>query len=222
MNTPQYPHEGDHEEAGRGPRGPRGPHRGRSRSGGPSPKGERSGGPGPKRERSGGPSPRGERPSRHRRGGRGRAPRGDIRAAVLTMLTDEPMHGYQLMQAIADKSGGRWTPSPGAIYPTLNQLEDEGLVTITRESGRKLATLTDAGHEYVTARRDEWTALWSAYEGPGDGVDLRGLLQELHYATRQVGKAGTDAQRSAAAAILEDARRSLYLLLADEPKAPDA
>src|SRR5882757_4017776 len=85
--------------------------------------------------------------------GRGRAPRGDVRTAVLMLLAEEPMHGYQLMQAIADRSGGRWTPSPGAIYPTLNQLEDEGLVTVTAESGRRLATLTESGQEHVAARQ---------------------------------------------------------------------
>ena len=67
------------------------------------------------------------------------------------LLAEEPMHGYQLMQAIADRSGGRWTPSPGAIYPTINQLEDEGLVTVTAEAGRKLDTLSDSGREYVEA-----------------------------------------------------------------------
>src|SRR4051812_1228071 len=93
---------------------------------------------------------------RGRRGGRGRAPRGDVRTAVLLLLAEEPMHGYQLMQAIADRSGGRWTPSPGAIYPTISQLEDEGLVTVTAEAGRKQATLTDAGREHVAARRESW------------------------------------------------------------------
>src|SRR6476646_11251967 len=62
---------------------------------------------------------------RGRRGGRGRASRGDVRTAVLQLLAEEPMHGYQLMQAIAERSGGRWAPSTGAIYQTLNQLEDE-------------------------------------------------------------------------------------------------
>ncbi len=75
----------------------------------------------------------------------------------LMLLAEEPMHGYQLMQAIADRSGGRWTPSPGAIYPTINQLEDEGLVTVTAEAGRKLVTLTDAGREYVEGRRETAT-----------------------------------------------------------------
>src|SRR6185436_15416711 len=104
--------------------------------------------------------PRGGRPlppegfPGRRRGGRGRASRGDVRAAVLQLLAEEPMHGYQLMQAIAERSGGRWTPSPGAIYPTINQLEDEGLVTVTADSGRKLVTLTDAGRERVAARQE--------------------------------------------------------------------
>src|SRR3954451_11769773 len=82
-----------------------------------------------------------------RMGARGGAPRGDVRSAVLLLLAEEPMHGYQLMQAIAERSGGRWPPSPGAIYPTISQLEDEGLVTVTADAGRKLVTLTDTGRE---------------------------------------------------------------------------
>src|SRR4051794_36564768 len=146
-----------------------------------------------------------------RRDGRGRAPRGDVRAAVLQLLAEEPMHGYQLMQAIAERSGGRWTPSPGAIYPTISQLEDEGLVTVTAESGRKLVTLTDAGREQVEAFR----ASANPFAGFETGPDLRANLEQLHHAVRQVGRTGSEAQRAAAADILEQARRSLYLLLAD-------
>src|SRR3954451_18691425 len=142
---------------------------------------------------------------------RGRVPRGDVRAAVLLLLAEQPMHGYQLMQAIADRSGGRWTPSPGAIYPTISQLEDEGLVTVTAESGRKLVTLTDAGREQVEAFR----ASANPFAGFETGPDLRANLEQLHHAVRQVGRTGTDAQRAAAVDILEQARRSLYLLLAD-------
>src|SRR4029079_18966289 len=87
----------------------------------------------------------------------GRAPRGDGRTAVLLLLAEEPMHGYHLMQAIADRTGGRWTPSPGAIYPTISQLEDEGLVTVTADAGRKLVTLTDAGRERVAVHRGPGT-----------------------------------------------------------------
>src|SRR4051812_16130605 len=89
----------------------------------------------------------------HWRGGRGRAPRGDVRTAILMLVADEPMHGYQLMQAIADRTGGAWTPSPGAVSPPINQLEDEALVTATADAGRKLVTITDAGREHLDANR---------------------------------------------------------------------
>ena len=128
------------------------------------------------------------------------------------------MHGYQLMQAIADRSGGRWTPSPGAIYPTISQLEDEGLVTVTAEAGRKLVTLTDAGRRHVEERRD--ADPFAGRDASGPGADLRGPLEQLHAAVRQIARTGTDAQRAAAAGVLADARRSLYLLLADGPETP--
>ncbi|MGY1643358.1 PadR family transcriptional regulator [Geodermatophilus sp. SYSU D00703] len=161
-------------------------------------------------------------PRPHRRGGRGRAPRGDVRTAVLLLLAEEPMHGYQLMQAIADRSGGRWSPSPGAIYPTISQLEDEGLVTVTAEAGRKLVTLTEAGREHVGTRQEAWPDPFAGRAGAGPGDDLPGLVHQLHGAVREVARTGTDAQRAAAARILADARRSLYLLLAEGPEAPAA
>lgn len=133
------------------------------------------------------------------------------------------MHGYQLMQAIAERSGGRWTPSPGAIYPTISQLEDEGLVTVTADAGRKLVTLTDTGREQVEARRASGAAdPFAGDSAAAPPTDLRGLLGELHAAARQVARSGTDAQLTAAAGILSEARRSLYLLLADVPGPTDA
>ena len=84
--------------------------------------------------------------------GRGRAQRGDIRTAILLLLADEPMHGYQLMQAMSARTGGAWHPSPGAIYPTIAQLEDEGLVTTREEGGRRSVTLTSEGRTYLEAR----------------------------------------------------------------------
>jgi len=128
------------------------------------------------------------------------------------------MHGYQLMQTIADRSGGRWTPSPGAIYPTLNQLEDEGLVTVTADSGRKLVTLTETGRQHVAEHGENWPDPFAAASGEHPGANLRVLLEELHIAARQVARNGSDAQRAAAAEILGGARRSLYLLLADGPE----
>jgi DNA-binding PadR family transcriptional regulator len=161
-------------------------------------------------------------PPHRRGGGRGRAPRGDVRTAILLLLAEQPMHGYQLMQAIADRSGGGWTPSPGAVYPAISLLEDEGLVSVTAEGGRKLVTLTDAGREHVESRREGWADPFAGAPGRGAGTDLRGLLEQLHGAAREVGRTGTEAQVAAAATILTDARRALYLLLAEGPETPDA
>ena len=158
---------------------------------------------------------RGRGPRHPRRGGGRRAPRGDVRTAVLLLLEQEPMHGYQLMQAIAERTGGAWAPSPGAVYPTLNQLEDEGLVSVTADAGRRLATLTEEGRRQLEENREAWGDPFAQFEGGRPGTDLRRVAFELLDATRQVGRAGTDAQRAAAARILTDARRSLYLLLAD-------
>ena len=163
-----------------------------------------------------------EGPEHRRRGGRGRAPRGDVRTATLMLLAQEPMHGYQLMQAIAERSGGRWTPSPGAIYPTISQLEDEGLVTVTADAGRKLVTLTDAGREHLESRGESLGDPFSGFSAGGPSADLRGLVEQLHGAVRQVARSGTDAQLTAAAGIIAEARRALYLLLADGPGTPDA
>jgi DNA-binding PadR family transcriptional regulator len=132
------------------------------------------------------------------------------------------MHGYQLMQAISERSGGRWTPSPGAIYPTISQLEDEGLATVTADAGRKLVALTDTGRRHVEDRRETWPDPFAGGPAAGPGGDLPGLLEQLHGAARQVARTGTDTQLAAAATILAEARRSLYLLLADGPEAPDA
>src|SRR5215208_1704044 len=105
-----------------------------------------------------------------RRGGRGRgdggpwgfpgrrgprARRGDVRAALLVLLAEEPRNGYQLMQEIEQRSDGTWRPSPGSVYPALQQLEDEGLVRVEPGDGRKAYTLTDEGRAHVEARRDE-------------------------------------------------------------------
>ena len=153
---------------------------------------------------------------RGRGGRRGRARRGDVRAAILQLLEQEPMHGYQLMDAIGERTGGRWTPSPGAIYPTIAQLEDEGLVTVTADSGRKLVTLTEQGRVEAEARRTEQGDPFAEATRSGRGRDLRPLLMSLHGAAREVARSGSDVQIETAATILQDARRSLYLLLADD------
>ena len=203
-------------------------HPGRDRFDGPRgrghfpPGGGFGGPPGPGFGPGFGPDPRAERLRGHRRGRHGRAGRGDVRTAILLLLREEPMHGYQLMQAVADRTGGAWRLSPGAVYPTIAQLEDEGLVQVTTEGGRKLATLTEAGRTHVAGLGD--VDPFAAFGGDGERVDLRGTLGELMGAVHQLGRVGDATQLAAAAKVLADARRSLYLILAgeagaDEPQA---
>jgi DNA-binding PadR family transcriptional regulator len=169
------------------------------------------------------------RPGREDRGHRGarrrgrRAPRGDVRAAVLQLLGEAPMHGYQLMQRIAERSEGAWRPSPGAIYPVLAQLDDEGLIEVTRDEGRKLATLTDQGRAYVAAHIEELGDPFAALrQESGTRVDLREPVEELASAARQLARSGSSSQQEAARVVLRAARRSLYLILADVDLDADA
>ncbi|MCW4353203.1 PadR family transcriptional regulator [Hoyosella sp. YIM 151337] len=151
---------------------------------------------------------------------RTRGKRGDVRAAVLLLLAESPMHGYQLIQEIEERSGGEWKPSPGSIYPTLSALEDEGLLVIERVEGRKTARLTDAGTEHVTSQHDKLGDPFAAVAGGADGAtqarDLRELARLLHAAARQVAAVGTADQYTEAARILTEARKALYRLLAED------
>lgn len=163
---------------------------------------------------------RGPRGGRRGGGRPGRAGRGDVRSALLLLLAEEPMHGYQLMQAVAERTGGAWKLSPGAVYPTIAQLEDEGLVRVSADGGRKLVTLTDAGREHLAGLGA--VDPFAAFAGERDEPDLRALSRELLGAVQQVGRVGDTAQLAAAAGVLTDARRSLYLILAGRPADPPA
>ncbi|MFF9392070.1 PadR family transcriptional regulator [Streptomyces griseoluteus] len=153
---------------------------------------------------------------RGRGGPRGRARRGDVRASILALLKDRPMHGYEMIQEIAERSGGAWKPSPGSVYPTLQLLEDEGLIVSESEGGKKLFALTEAGR---TAAEEAPDAPW---EEASRGVDWEALSEirqagsGLMEAFGQVWKTGTKEQRDKALAVLNDARKKLYLILADE------
>ncbi len=151
-------------------------------------------------------------------GGPGRGPRarrGDVRAAILALLAEEPRNGYQIMQELSERSGGAWRPSPGSIYPALQQLEDEGLVTVEQIDGRKAYSLTDAGKEEVAARTEE-QAPWDAVsESAGDDVnELRELAWQLGAAVMQVAHTGDRAQIEAAKKVLSATRKAVYKILA--------
>jgi DNA-binding PadR family transcriptional regulator len=156
--------------------------------------------------------------------GRGpKAKRGNVRAAVLALLTEEPRNGYQIIQAINERSGGAWKPSPGAVYPALSQLADEGLIRGEEGEGRKTFHLTDAGRAYVAEHPDEVAAPWEDVTADLHD-DVHGLFRlagQTGMAIVQVAQAGTPAQVAQASEILAETRRRLYRLLADDDNADD-
>jgi DNA-binding PadR family transcriptional regulator len=146
-----------------------------------------------------------------------RVRRGDVRAAALALLAEEPRNGYQIIQEIGERSGGVWRPSPGSVYPALQQLEDEGLIQAeTPEGGRRRYTLTGEGRAYVEAHPDEVSAPWDVVaRSVGDeAIELRSLIGQVAMAAVQVQQVGSEAQVTQAHTILTDARRSLYRILA--------
>jgi DNA-binding PadR family transcriptional regulator len=153
-------------------------------------------------------------------GGRGRRRRGDVRASVLLLLAEQPRNGYQLMQEIEDRSRGRWRPSPGSVYPTLAQLEDEGLIRATEVDGAKLYELTDQGREHLHQHAHGHVP-WADEDDPAASAEeeLRSLLHGLHLAVMQVSQAGDSQQVAQAAQLLDETRRNLYRILAADREA---
>lgn len=133
------------------------------------------------------------------------------------MLAEEPLNGYQLMQAIEERSGGRWRPSPGSVYPALAQLEDERLIRAIERDETKLFEITDAGRQHLEERH-EHTAPWEDDE-PEPISDLKSELRQLAAAAGQVLHAGNEAQVGRAGETLAEAKRKLYLILAGEDDA---
>jgi DNA-binding PadR family transcriptional regulator len=159
----------------------------------------------------------------HRGGSRGRSRvrRGDVRSAILDVLhaSEEPMNGYQVIQQIAERTDGVWKPSPGSVYPTIAQLEDEGLVE-DAPTGRKALQLTEAGTAYVEAHSEEMAAVWAPFtteEDDAEAVNFKQVIGQTVGAIVQVATTGTPDQREKAIEILGDTRRRLYGLLAEGP-----
>lgn len=148
---------------------------------------------------------------------RHRARRGAIKGSVLRLLAERPMHGYELIAELEERTGGRWRPSPGSIYPTLSQLEDEGLVRPFDDEGRKRFELTDAGRTWLDDHRsDDDSPPWER-SGVGTRGDLRRLGGEIFGQLRQLGRFGTPAQLEQTRLILTRARTDLYAVLATPP-----
>jgi len=132
------------------------------------------------------------------------------------------MHGYQMIQQISERSGGAWKPSPGSVYPTLQQLEDEGLVTADAEVGRRTFQLTDEGRAYVAAHQDEVSAPWEAMSAPADDENgFKPVLGQVASAMWQIMASGTPEQQAKAREAVGDLRRRLYGILAEDDDSPE-
>ena len=181
-----------------------------------------SGGPG-----FGGPGFRGAQGWWPGQPGPGRGPkagRGDVRAAILALLREGPRNGYQIMSEIEERSGGAWRPSPGAVYPALQLLADEGLIEGEESGGRRTFSLTDAGRRHIEddpeAARPAWEAM--AQDEPGEMPGLFAQAARLGGSIVQLAHAGTPQQIRAAERLLERTRRQMYQILAsDEPADAD-
>lgn len=198
-------HEHPHDDQPTRDRGPRGRGRGRT------PGGHR-----------GGPFGRGDdmfRGGFPQRGAR-RLRRGDVRAAVLVLLEESPRNGYQIIQELSDRSNGAWRPSPGSVYPILQQLEDEALVEISSTESGKTYHLTAQGKTLVETDREKLGKPWetAAADVSDASTDLFDTMRQVVMAVRQVTMAGSDAQTKKAAAALADARRTIYRILAEDEK----
>ena len=157
-----------------------------------------------------------------------RVRRGDVRTAIIDVLhrarkADEPINGYQVIQEIAELSHGEWRPSPGSVYPTIQQLQDEGLVESDDERGRRTIRLTDAGVAWAEDNADELASVWAPFapaEQPGQDqpsghADIKSEIGQVLSAVWQLATQGSEQQRRAALDVLVDTRRRLYGILAD-------
>jgi DNA-binding PadR family transcriptional regulator len=159
-------------------------------------------------------------------GGRGtRVRKGDVRSAILDLLAEGGQwNGYQLIQEIAGRTSGVWRPSAGSVYPALQQLEDEGLIAPQGEGRRRMFALTEAGRAYVEEHADELNASWDAAARMTDeaALEFHDLIRQVMMAVMEVRRAGSADQLAQARAVLAQARRSLYLILAEDGAAADA
>ncbi|GAA4143137.1 PadR family transcriptional regulator [Actinomadura keratinilytica] len=161
-----------------------------------------------------GPGRRGKRGP----GGGRRIKRGNVRAALLALLAERPMHGYEMIQELEERTGGVWRPSPGSVYPTLQMLEDEGKLVSEQDGGKRLFSLTDAGREEAAAQP---APPWEELTDTVGEQELRGrqAIAQLMGALHQVAAVGSPSQQERALEVVNDARRRLYSILADDPAA---
>jgi DNA-binding PadR family transcriptional regulator len=155
--------------------------------------------------------------SLHRRGGGGpRARRGDVRAAILALLAERPMHGYEMIQELEERTGGAWKPSAGSVYPTLQLLEDEGLIRGEEAEGKRRFDLTDEGRRQQEERAGDapWEEVTAGFDP--EVLHLKRSLQQLHASMGQVFHAAEPGQREKVRALLDETRKKVYAILSED------
>lgn len=143
--------------------------------------------------------------------------KGDVRAALLSLLGEDPKNGYQMIQDIEERSRGVWRPSPGSVYPALQQLEDEGLVASDESGGSRTYRLTDRGRTWVNGRVAD-PAPWDevASSVPEDRHELRLLWGQLSEAFLHLTRTANDGQVASAKKLLRETRKSVFKILAED------
>jgi DNA-binding PadR family transcriptional regulator len=151
----------------------------------------------------------------HGYGGR-RARRGDVRAAILALLAERPMHGYEMIQELEERTKGTWKPSAGSIYPTLQLLEDEGLIKGTEADGKRQFELTEDGRTQNDERTGD--APWEEVTAGANPevLSLAHSLKQINAAVAQVFRAADDAQRARVRELLDETRRKIYGVLSED------
>jgi DNA-binding PadR family transcriptional regulator len=152
-----------------------------------------------------------------------RARRGDVRAGILALLAEAPRNGYQIMQELEARSRGLWRPSPGSVYPALQQLEDEGLVRSEEAGAGRSYQLTDSGKKYVAEHKDETEAPWD-WQASAENEEAFELLAQVRHigaALWQIVSSGEPSQIAEARKVLKDTRRALYGILSQDPEADE-
>ena len=143
--------------------------------------------------------------------------RGEVRTALLIALLDGPGHGYELIQLLETKTEGRWRPSPGSVYPSLQMLADEGMATASDIDGKRVYEITDEGRtaaeEHIATKGYPWVAM---DEGRGDQRGLMSAMKDLAVAAKMVGMSGSPEDIERASVILNKARKDLYGILAED------
>ena len=133
---------------------------------------------------------------------------------MLSLLAEQPRHGYEILTELADRSDGQWQPSPGSVYPVLKRLARDGIVEAAQEDGKRIFSLTEAGRALVDAEGSSWGQPWARAAEDESVVELWAETRLLLAAVKQVGQLNDDQQVTAAAAVVTEARKKIYALLA--------